>query len=165
MKTRMVTVLLALCTALPCSLGGKQKEKEPVKPVAPIGWLDLHGGSRKLSVSEEDFQRVTRKLAQGSLVPVFKTKEKHGATLARVGALNLETGNAELGWVEIKSTEIMPAESSPQDSELLRLLGPPYVDDFTAHHTDIARFLVRASPDLRHCCAMCLRRHFRWPSS
>src|SRR5271166_3189635 len=71
MKTRMVTALLVVCAALPGSLAAKRKEKEPPKPVAPIGWLDLHGGSRKFSVSEEDFQKVTRHLAQGMLVPVF----------------------------------------------------------------------------------------------
>jgi len=41
----------------------------------------------------------------------------------------------------------------PSDSELLRILGGPYLDDFTAKHTDIARFLVRrtAGPPLLLC--------------
>ena len=119
------------------------KEKKPTGPAAPIGWLDLHAGSRKFSVSEEDLQKATRNLPQGALLPVFKTKEKHGAKFAQVGALNLETGSSELGWVEIKSGDLKPPESYPLDSELLRLLGAPYLDDFTAEHTDIARFLVR----------------------
>ena len=88
-------------------------------------------------------QKVTRNLARGALLPVFKTKEKHGVELAQVGALNLETGSSELGWVEINAADLKPPESYPLDSELLRLLGAPYLDDFTAEHTDIARFLVR----------------------
>src|SRR5208283_4631250 len=82
-------------------------------------------------------------LARGALLPVFKTKEKRGAKFAQVGALNFGTGSSELGWVEINSSDLKPPESYPLDSELLRLLGVPYLDDFTADHTDIARFLVR----------------------
>lgn len=141
MKTRIIIALLVACVALPGSVAAKKKQ--PAGPTVPIGWLNLHAGSRKFSVSEEDLQHVNRDLARGLLVPVFRTKEKHGTTLARIGALNLETGNAELGWVEVNPSEVKPVESSPPDSELLRTLGAPYLDDFTAEHTDIARFLVR----------------------
>jgi hypothetical protein len=141
MTNRSLVALLMACIALPCSVAAKQKK--PAAPVKPIGWLSLQAGARKFSVSEEDFQKLTRQLPQGMLLPVFKTKEKHGATLARVAALNLETGNSELGWVEINLKEVKPADSFPPDDELLRLLGSPYLDDFTADHTDIARFLVR----------------------
>lgn len=119
------------------------KEKIPAGPLAPIGWLDLHAGSRDLSVPEPDLQKATRHLPKGALLPVFKTREKHGVEYAQVKAVNLNTGTAELGWVEINSSEIKPPESTPADSDLLRLLGAPYLDDFTADHTDIARFLVR----------------------
>jgi len=141
MKTHIVIALVAACTAVPCCLAAK--EKPPAGPVAPIGWLELRTGSRKLSVSKEDLQKASRDLAQGLVIPVYKTKEKHGQTLARVGALNLETGNAELGWMEINPSELKPAESYPPDDELFRKLGGPYLDDFTANHTDIARYLVR----------------------
>jgi hypothetical protein len=44
-------------------------------------------------------------------------------------------------------------QSYPADSQLLQLLGAPYVDDFIAAHTDIARFLVRQThgPPLLLC--------------
>jgi hypothetical protein len=48
--------------------------------------------------------------------------------------------------VEIKPNEVKPLESYPLDSELLPLLGAPYLDDTTARNTDIARFLVRQAP-------------------
>jgi len=119
------------------------KEKKPAGPAAPVGWLNLQSGSRKLSVSEEDLQKVTRNLPRGALLPVFKTKERRGVKLAQVGAINLETGSAELGWLEMNPGEVKPPESYPTDDSLLQLLGAPYLDDFTAQHTDIARFLVR----------------------
>jgi len=141
MSTRTLVALLMIATLLPGAAGAK--EKKPAGPAAPIGWLQLQSGPRKLSVPEEDLQKATRHLAQGALLPVFKTKEKQGVMLAQVGALNWQTGSSEIGWVEMKSGDLKPPESYPLDSELLRLLGAPYLDDFTAEHTDIARFLVR----------------------
>jgi hypothetical protein len=141
MKTRILVAWLALGVFLPLPLAAK--EKKPTGPPAPIGWLNLQAGSRSFSVPEPDFQKVTRNLARGALLPVFKTKEKRGAKFAQVGALNFGMGSSELGWVEINSSDLKPPESYPLDSELLRLLGAPYLDDFTAEHTDIARFLVR----------------------
>lgn len=140
-KTRILVVWLVMSAFL----GGAAvaKEKKPAGPRAPIGWLNLQSGSRKLSVSEENLLRVTRNLPRGALLPVFKTKQKQGVQLAQVASLNLNTGNSELGWVEINSGDLKPPESFPGDSDLLQLLGAPYLDDFTATHTDIARFLVR----------------------
>ncbi|MGO8787703.1 MAG: hypothetical protein ACLQVL_10025 [Terriglobia bacterium] len=144
MKTPILVVLVMVAVTQPWTAGAKEKQQtdEPHSP-AVIGWLDLHAGPRNLSVSETDLRRATRSLAPGMLLPVFKTKEKRGAKLARVGAFNLLTGSSELGWVEIGSSELKPPESYPVDRELLRLLGAPYLEDFTAEHTDIARFLVR----------------------
>ncbi len=141
MKTRILVALLVVGAFLPWAAAAK--ERKQTGPPAPIGWLDLHAGSRNFSVPEPDLQKVTRNLARGALLPVFKTKEKRGAKFAQVGALNFGTGSSELGWVEINSSDLKPSESYPLDSELLRLLGAPYLDDFTAEHTDIARFLVR----------------------
>jgi hypothetical protein len=144
MKNGILLAVLAAGVVLPwaAAVAEKKPAVEP-QPPAPIGWLDLHAGSRHFSPSTGDLQKATRSLPRGALLPVFKTKEKHGATFAQVGALNLETGNAELGWVEISSSELKPPDSYPLDSELLRLFGAPYLEDFTAAHTDIARFLVR----------------------
>jgi hypothetical protein len=141
MKTRMLVALLVAGSVLPWS--ATAKEKKPTGPRPVIGWLSLQAGSRNLLVPEGDLQKVNRKLTQGLLLPVFKTKESHGSELAQVGAFNLSTGSSELGWVEIQSSELKPPDSYPVDSELLRSLGDPYLEDFTAEHTDISRFLVR----------------------
>ena len=154
MRTRILVILMAAGVALPWTVAAK--EKRPTGPVAPIGWLDLHAGSRDLLVPEPDLQKATRHLPQGALLPVFKTKEKRGAMFAQVGVLNLNTGSSELGWVKVISSELKPPESYPMDSELLRLLGEPYLDDFNAEHTDIARFLVRASSRSPGTALLCI---------
>jgi hypothetical protein len=151
MKKLIVAALMVGGLLLPVMAAAK--EKKEAGPVLPIGWLYLHDGPRDFSVSKEDFQKSTRPLPQGSLVPVFKTKEKNGSTFGRVAALNLETGLAELGWVKIDPAELKPQPSYPPDDDLTPLLGTPYLDDVTAKHTDMARFLVHQAqgPDLLLC--------------
>ena len=141
MKTRTLVALLVAGVALPGAMAAK--EKRPTGPVTPIGWLDLHAGPRDLAVPSRPAEGHPPFCPSGALLPVFKTKEKHGSEYAQVGAFNLNTGTSELGWVEINSSELKPPESYPMDSELLRLLGAPYLEDFAAEHTDIARFVAR----------------------
>jgi hypothetical protein len=151
MRRRILAALLVSGLAL--SWTAVAKEKKEAGPIVPIGWLYLHDGPRDFSVSKEDLQKSTRPLPQGSLVPVFKTKEQHGGTYGRVAALNLETGLAELGWVKIDPAELKPQTSFPPDDDLTPLLGTPYLDDVTAKHTDMARFLVHQAqgPDVLVC--------------
>jgi hypothetical protein len=143
MKTRIVAALLLVSALLPGIASGK--ERKPAGPAAPIGWLYLDRGSRRLSVPEPDLQKATRTVPRGALLPVFKTKEKHGATFGQVAALNLKTGILELGWVDMTSSDLKPRESYPLDGELKESLGGAYLEDFASEHTDIARFLVRQS--------------------
>lgn len=140
MKTRILAAMIIAGFALP--LMAAAKEKKAAAPVLPIGWLYVREGSRELLVSKEDFQKGTRPLLQGSLVPVFKTKPMRGATYGRVASLNLETGMAELGWVKLDPAELKPPHAYPPDDDLVPLLGAPYLDDVVTKHTDMARFLV-----------------------
>jgi hypothetical protein len=150
MKFRILAALL-MAGLLPWTVPAK--EKKETGPVLPIGWLYLRDGSRDFSVSEQDLQKSIRHLPQGSLVPVFMTKEKHGDTYGRVATLNLGTGRAELGWVKIDPAELKPQKAYPPDSDLVPLLGAPYLDDVVAQHTDMARFLLRQTqgPELLLC--------------
>jgi hypothetical protein len=147
MKTRISAALLVLAifvsTAAAAKDPTKDKDKKEPEPPAPIGWLHLPEGTQSFSVPEPDLQKATRKLPRGVVLPVFKTKEKHGTTFAQMKALNFESGKMELGWVRVSPSDIQPASTYPFDSDLLKLLGAPYLDDFTAGHTDIARYLVR----------------------
>jgi hypothetical protein len=141
MKIISLALLLAVLSTLPTAVAGK--EKPPPEPKRPIGWLHLDDDTHKFSASEDDFQRVRRKLAMGLLLPVYKTKERSGAHLAQVRIVNLEQGKTELGWTEAKLDDIKPTEFYPTDDDLLRLLGPEYYDDSVTSQTDIARYLVR----------------------
>jgi hypothetical protein len=141
MRSQVLVAVLVTGSVLPWAAAAKEKKPEGPRPV--IGWLNLQGGSRNLMVPGGDLQKVNRKLTQGMLLPVFKTKESRGKELAQVGAFNLNAGSSELGWVEIQSSELKPPDSFPMDSDLLRSLGEPYLEDFNAEHTDISRFLVR----------------------
>ena len=119
------------------------RDSDHARPAGPIGWLNLQSGARGLSLAEHDTKRTVRQIPRGEVVPVFQTKEKRGVELARVRSLNLAKGKAEMGWLEIKPADLEPLNTYPPDSELLRSLGGTYLDDVTAAHTDIARFLVR----------------------
>jgi hypothetical protein len=151
MKKLIVTALMVAGLLVPAM--AIAKEKKEAGPVLPIGWLYLHDGPRDFSVSKEDLQKSTRPLPRGSLVPVFKTKVKDGSTYGRVAALNPQTGLAEVGWVKIDPAELKPQPSYPPDDDLTPLLGSPYLDDITAKHTDMARFLVHQAqePDVLLC--------------
>jgi hypothetical protein len=144
MRSQVLTTLLALLVSVSQAVAAKEKKQAAeAQPSAPIGWLELGAHSRALSASESDVRKVTRHLTPGTLLPVLRTKEKRGTTIAQVRTFNLDSASRELGWVALNSDELKPVGSYPVDSELLRLLGGPYLDDFTAEHTDIARFLVR----------------------
>jgi len=71
MKTRILVALLVVGVALPWAAAAK--EKKPAGPAAPIGWLNLQGGSRNFSIPKPDFQKASRDLVRGALLPIFKT--------------------------------------------------------------------------------------------
>jgi hypothetical protein len=102
----------------------------------------VNDGPRDFTGTNDEFRKVKRKIPQGSLVPVFKTKEKDGKTYARIASLNLETGSSETGWVQATTAELKPGDAFPPDDNLLPKLGNPYLDDVVANHTDMGRFLV-----------------------
>jgi hypothetical protein len=141
MITRIALAVLMASVSLPLGLAN-DKGQTKSRPAAPIAWLDLHNGARDLPVYAGGVQKVLRHISRGALLPIYRTKEKHGIESAQVAALNFQTGSSEVGWLEVNAADLKPADAYPSDGELLQLLGPPYLDDFVAAHTDIARFLV-----------------------
>jgi hypothetical protein len=99
MTIRIAVALLIASVAMPWGVGAKERAGSQL-PV-PIAWLDLKAGPRDFSVSVGSLKTAARTLPRGALVPVFKTKEKRGAQLAEVAALNFERGVTEVGWVEV----------------------------------------------------------------
>lgn len=135
----LMAVLIAVLGFSPV-LAAKQKPES--LPAAPIGWIYLEKGATNFTVPEEDFRRERPHLAWGTICPVFKTKQKRGGQWARIRAFNFATGLSQLGWLDADPARILPPQTYPVDADLLRALGEPFLDDFAADHTSIARFLV-----------------------
>ncbi len=120
---------------------------QEVKLPPGVGWIYLQTGSRTMVPGSGSLKGKTVKIGQGSLVPVFNTRTKDGVKSALVRIFDLGTANLQVGWVEVAQTDVLPLDSYPTDSDLLRQLGEPYLDDFTAAHTHLARFLLRQGPN------------------
>jgi hypothetical protein len=140
MPRQTVTVLLALLVSLhPGMTASAEKDKQPT----PIGWIYLETGAHDLAAKPGRYKGKPEHLAPGTLAPVFKITDKDGVKWAQVRILNMATMRPQVGWVESDQVAVLPPDSYPLDTDLLAKVGEPYVDDFTAEHTNVARFLVR----------------------
>jgi hypothetical protein len=90
-------------------------------------------------------------LRPGALVGLWKWQSKQRTRWAQIHVLNLENFKPVDGWIDTSLIEELPADKFPSDAELKRVLGGDFLDDYTASHTQITRFLVQqrnASPAL-----------------
>lgn len=108
-----------------------------------IGWAYAHTGPLEVYSRPGSRNPEAARFPQGALAPVLKSESHAGKIWARVSVLDLATLTPHPGWVESEQAELLPFERFPPDSELLRQLGGAYLDDATASHAKIARFLVR----------------------
>jgi hypothetical protein len=108
-----------------------------------IGWAYARTGPLEVYSKPGSRNPGLARFRRGALAPVLKLESHAGKTWARVSVLDLATLTPQPGWVESDQAELLPFERFPTDSELLRQLGGAYLDDVTASHAQIARFLVR----------------------
>lgn len=129
-----------LCVLVHFPFGVSAKD---VKPEKPVGWGYVRRA--RLEVRSKPTHRGTSitRLGQGALVPVWRLQSKRGESWAQVRGLDLVTLTPKVGWVESSQIEVLSADRFSADAELFRLLGGAYLEDFTAAHTEIARFLLR----------------------
>ena len=107
MKTRILVAFLVVGVALPWTVAAKEKKQAGPAPL--IGWLNVQSASRKFSISEQDFQKVTLDSAPGALLAVLTNERKTWRYVSpRWGAPNFKMGRMELGWVEITPAELNP---------------------------------------------------------
>jgi hypothetical protein len=138
---------LALLLLLFCLHPGIAASAEDNHQPAPLGWVYLRDGMHELTSRPGKHKEKSDHLTQGALAPVLKITERGGVKWAQIRILNLGTASSQTGWLEEAGpADILPAENYPPDADLLRQLGAPYLDDFTAEHTKVARFLVRQDP-------------------
>jgi len=115
---------------------------EESKPPVQKAWGYLKRGDVDVFPESSVGRRIVLRLCRGSIVPIFELKTRGVTTWARVRAVDLATLSHVSGWIDVGRIESLPVERFPQDAELLRLLGGPYLDDDTAANIAIARLLV-----------------------
>lgn len=75
-------------------------------------------------------------------MPVIRVATRNRLSWAQVRVLDMAKLTPQVGWVESAQVTLLPPDRFPADGDLLRQLGGEYLDDFTAAHKEIVRFLV-----------------------
>ena len=140
MKSCVTFAVILVASCLPLALGVEVKEKELPEP---IGWGYVRDGPVEIQKKPSERKPGLARLARGTLVSMFKTKSKAGTTWTRVRVVDVATLTPQTGWVDSGKIEVLPADQFPSDAYLLKRLGGAYLEDFTASHTEVARFVVR----------------------
>jgi hypothetical protein len=142
--------LLALLALLNLHLDFRAVAKETPEG-NPAGWGYVRG--RDVQVVPKPGHRGAGLvlLQRGALVGLWKWQSKQGTRWAQVHVVNLENLKPVDGWIDTSQIDELPLDKFPSDAELKRMLGGDFLEDYTASHTQITRFLVQqgsASPAL-----------------
>jgi len=140
MKRRTSSLALVSVVCLLFDVGVVAKEQ---KPPTPISWGYAAKNSVDVRPKPSERKKPILRLGRGGLVPIFELKQRAGRSWARVVAVDPASLTPQGGWIDASQVETLPLGQYPVDAELLKLLGGPYLEDFTAANTAIARFLVR----------------------
>jgi len=140
MKIRRPVLSLLIVTYALVSVCASVAEK---KPPIPTGWCYVAKEAVDAKPSPSERKKATLRLGRGAVVPAFETKQARGSNWAKVRVVDPAKLTAETAWVESSKIETLPPNQFPPDSELLKLLGGTYLEDFTAANMAIARFLIR----------------------
>jgi hypothetical protein len=134
----LASLLLALIGC--CALLTVQAKERKV-----VGWAYVSSQAVDVRTAPSDRRRTILHLGRGTLVEVDESVSRGGDSWSRVRALNLETLEPQVGWINSSQVEIVPLDRFPADADLLKLLGGAYLEDFVNSHIKMARFLVRQS--------------------
>jgi len=140
MKLRTFVLLLTVVTFSRAEVGASEKEK---KPPGPTGWCYVAKEAVDAKRAPSERKKTTLRLGRGALVPAFETKQSRGSNWTKVRVVDPANLTAATAWVDSSKIESLPPSQFPPDSDLLKLLGGAYLEDFTAANVAIARFLVR----------------------
>ena len=140
MKPQKLALSLVLVASLPAVAESVAKEK---KPSSSTGWCVATVDKLEVTPKPADRKKTLAQLGRGSVLATFEVKQKDGRSWTRVRAVDPAKLTPEMGWVDSSRVESLPLSQFPEDSELLKLLGGPYLDDFAAANTSMARYLVR----------------------
>jgi hypothetical protein len=109
----------------------------------PIGWGYVRGKAVEVAPKPHQHKPGPVRLGRGALVPLWKWENKQGTRWAQVHVVNLENLKPVDGWIESSQIEELSPDKFPTDAALRHLLGGVFLDDYTASHTQITRFLIQ----------------------
>ena len=140
MKLRMVVLLLTIVMFPRADVRADEKEK---KPPAPTGWCYVAKEAVDAKPAPSERKKATVRLGRGAVVPAFETKQARGSNWTKVRVVDPAKLTTETAWVDSSKVESLPPNQFSPDSELFKLLGGTYLEDFTAANVATARFLLR----------------------
>jgi len=108
----------------------------------PAGWGYVRGHNVEVA-PRPGARKADFVLRPGALVGLWKWQNKQGTRWAQIHVVNLENSKPVDGWVDTSLIEELPFDKFPSDAELKRVMGGDFLDDSTASHTQITRFLVQ----------------------
>lgn len=107
------------------------------------GWAHVVTGPVNVYPKRSEGKKVSTTLDSGALAPILETKLSGSKEWDKVRAVLPSTLEDVTGWVEASRIETLPPDRFPPDSDLLDAMGGKYLEDFTARHARLARYLVR----------------------
>ncbi len=117
------------------------------KPAQPLAWT--YNGTASAPVLAKPGNAKAKKRGEferGALAELMEEKSSKGEAWWEVRFVNPETLLAVEGWVKARGLTQIPYDRYPSDSDLLTKMGAPYLEDFVASHTVIARYLMHQGP-------------------
>jgi len=139
MKTGRLVALIGFVAFLAVVARIPAEEKRPPEP---IGWCVAQVDKLEVMPKPAGRKKILAALGRGALLEAYEVKQKDGRNWTRVRAVDPAKLTSEMGWIDSSHVESLPPSQFPQDDELLKLIGGPYLDDFAAAHTSMARYLV-----------------------
>jgi hypothetical protein len=138
MKIKRFGAIICCLACFALTVAAKARKEKP--PLA--GWGHVVTGPVNVYPKRSAGKKVSTSLDSGALVPILKTKQSGGKEWAKIQAVLPSTLEEVTGWVEASQIKILPADRFPPDSELLDAMGGKYLEDSTAQHARLARYLA-----------------------
>lgn len=137
MKLRALVLILAGALAAPFL----NAAENPLKP-APIKWCLAAKEGVAVHSKAGGSDKPLLKLMRGTLLPAYDTKKSGQTEWLHVVVVDPALLTPRSGWVNPADVEVVDGAEYPHDDKLLALSGAPFIEDFAAENTAVARVLL-----------------------
>ena len=134
------TALLLILIIMSSTSEELASAKDALKPDPTLWCLVTKDGVEARSKPND--KKTVSKLRRGALLPGYATKNSDKQEWVQIATVDLDRMTPVSGWVKSSEVEIKAANEFPVDDKVLVASGRPFVEDFAAENTAIARFLV-----------------------